>query len=310
VKIMMRRHVLLIAVVLGCLLPARAFADAIDSREISLIMESTVVDMDISMIALHHGNDFDATLHYVSRIESTGWQGRLWGTYGGRDVDNYYTGTVTYLGGADNRYDIDYTSEWLFDGESGTGSGTAIYTDPDFDFGIDLVNMEVSGSVSVSYGIATLTLSGSKSFSTHELTVSAEASAIDLPLVGSAASAEVSFTYNQLTGEYESSVTARVLGGWLYERTETINDGTIRRPDPPPPDPPPPPPPPPPYPYPDESGDPGFGNPDDPDYDPNAPGYNNMTVNTVPDPTTALFFALILPGVVGYRRWRRRKEAA
>ncbi len=291
---------LLTATVLLALATSEARADLLDSREICLIMESTLVDLDMSMIAVHHGNDFGSGLNYVSRIEETGWQGRLWGSYGAREVDVYYTGSVTYVGGDDHRHDIAYTSEWFFDGETGTGSGSGVYTDPEFSFDVDLVNMSVSGSVSVSYGIATLTLSGSKDFDDHELTISGEASVIDLPLIGSAASAELALTYNQETGEYESTATARVLGGWFYEKTVTINDGSIRRPTNPPVPPAPPkrPDPPPVYPYVSPPYNPGFGGAGE-------PGFNNMAAWTVPEPATVSVLAC--GGlVVLLLRWRSR----
>lgn len=290
------RHLTLV-VILATGISLKLIAGPLDPREIALVMESTVVDIDTSVIALSYGNDFLTKLNYVSQINSDGWTGRMWGTYQGHTVDVYYIGSVSFVGGANSQYDIAYNSTWLFDEQSATGAGTGVFTDPEFGFKIDLLNLSVSGSVSINYGIATLTLSGTKDFSNHTLTVAGEASALDIPLIGSAASAELAFTFDQLTGEYKSTATGKVLGGWLWEKTETVNKGTIRRPRTPPPPPPPPPPnPPPQYPYVPEPYDPGFGD------DPTTSGYNNMEVYTVPEPSTVV---LVSFGMITYALSRR-----
>jgi hypothetical protein len=92
-------------------------------------------------------------------------------------------------------------------------------------------------------------------------------------------------------------------GGWIYERTDTINEGTLRRP-PPTPDPPPLPPPPypanpPTLPYPPGGSTGGF--------DPaGGPGYGNMRVYSVAAPAPLL--ALAAP--VFFLMYRRRRGAA
>lgn len=294
-----------IALLSAVALPAPANALLIDSREIALFMESTIVDLDTSAIAVHFGPSIGSELSYVSRIDETGWQGRLFGTYGSRAVDIYYTGTLSFVGGPLSRYDISYTSAWLLDGQTGVGSGTGVYTDPDFDFDIDLTNLSVSGSVSVSYGIATLSIGGSKSLLEHKMTASASASVLDLPLIGNLAEVELSFELDQLTGEYGSTMSVSVGGGWIYEHTDTINGGTLRRP-PPTPDPPPPPPPrypadPPRLPYPPGGSTGGF--------DPTGgPGYGNMRVYSVAAPAPLLLLAAPVL-LLAYRR-RRAAVAA
>ncbi len=256
-----------------------ASAGLLDLREIALTLESTLVDLDTTMIALHHGNDFSSHLNYVSRIDEAGWEGRLFGNYGGREVDIYYTGSLTLIGGPTSQVDISYVSDWYFDGMTGSGSGSGEYTDPEFSFDIDLQNMSVGGSISVEYGITSLTLAGVKDFGNHTLTVSGTAGAIAVPLLGNLAEAELALQYNQLTGVYESSATGRLLFG-LWEESEVINKGTIRRPRNPPNPPPPPrrPNPPPSVNYPQIDSDPGFGG--------GSPGYNNMEVTSVPEPST------------------------
>ncbi len=275
-------------------LPRSAAALALDPREIALTVESTLIDFDAAMIATHAGPSPASGLRYSSRIDEDGWAGRLYGDYGGREVDIHYTGVLAPVGGASNAYGISYTSDWRFDGATGSGSGAAVYTDPDFDFDIDFVNMEVSGSVSVSYGVATLSLSGSKNLTDAMLTVTGTASAFDLPLVGSAADASLSFSYDQITGRYSSDVEVNVLGGWLYSDTRQVNRGGIRRPPPPPPPPPPPlayPEDPPDFPYPPGGAPGGFPA--------TGPGYSNATVATVPLPPAALLLGAALLGLVG-----------
>ena len=282
-------------------LPHRAAAGLLDLREIALAMESTLVDLDTTMLALHHGDDVHSHLNYVSRIDETGWAGRLFGTYGGRDVDIYYNGSLTFIGGPASQVEINYVSDWYFDGNTGTGLGSGTYLDPDFSFGIELQNMSVSGSISVEYGIASLTLAGEKNFSSHQLTLTGTAGAIDVPLLGNLAEAELAMKYDQLTGVYSSTATGRLVFG-LFEKTKTINRGTIRHQrNPPPPLPPPPPPvrpdPLPPVYYPDIASDPGFGGV--------GPGYNNMTATTVPEPSTVVLLSTAAAFLLVGRSLRR-----
>lgn len=206
-------------------------ADLLDPQEIAIVMESTIVDFDVYMISLHNsyntGTVSTGNLSYTSQVNENGWLGNLFGSYNGIPVDISYTGNISFVGGATNQFDISYTSNWLLDGQSSTGSGSAVYTDPEFDFSIDLVNLKVSGSASVTYGVATFTISGSKDIDDGELEVGGEVSVIDLPVLDvSLASAEISFFLNQFTGEYNSELTGSVLN--LFELyNETINEGTF-----------------------------------------------------------------------------------
>ncbi|MBN8644164.1 MAG: hypothetical protein J0L61_02860 [Planctomycetes bacterium] len=282
-----------------------AFAQPLDRREMAIAMESTLVDLDLAAIGFHHGRDVGRSLSYASYVDESGWQGRLWGTYSGRDVDVYYTGTIAPLRSAQNQYALSYVSEWLIDGRAGSGSGAATYYEPvdprapDFNFKIDWLNMTVSGDVSVSYGVATLTLSGSKDFPNHMMTVSGGAAVLDLPLLGAAADASISLELDQLTGEYRSTLSAQVLFG-LIEAQEEINRGTIRKPRTPNPPPPVPPPRypanPPTLPYPTDS-DPG-------PLPPSGGANTNMIATTVPSPGSGLLMAVGGGLLLAHRRQR------
>lgn len=212
-------------------LTGRVHAGLLAPREIALVMESIIVDFDVSMISLHNSHNSGVastgSIGYTSQVDDNGWQGQLLGSYDGIPVDISYTGNITFVGGPTNQFDISYTSNWLLDGESSTGSGTAVYTDPEFDFNIDLTDLEVSGSASVTYGVATFTISGSKDIDDGELEVSGEVSVIDLPVLDvSLASAEIGFSLNQFTGEYESQLTGAILN-YIELYNETINEGTF-----------------------------------------------------------------------------------
>ena len=288
-----------------CAMPTRAIALVIDSREIALIMESTLVDLDMSVISVRHGLNPTSQLHYISKIEDTGWQGRLFGNYGNHEVDIYYTGSVEFIGGPNSQFNIAYGSEWFLDGQLGTGSGAGIYTDPPFSFEIDLINMQVSGAVSVTYGIATLTLSGSKNLSEHTLSVRGSASIINLGVFGSLVDAGLGLEYNQLTGAYASVLDSNVAGGLLSSHT-TINSGSIRRL---PPGQNPPAPPkrgqnPPNFPFPPGGQNGGFV--------PGDPGFNNMVVSTVPEPSSLLLmaFGLLLISFVRHFRIKGKSIGA
>lgn len=283
-----------------------ASAQPLDTREMAIVMESTIVDLDLAAIGFHHGRDVGRSLSYASLVTESGWQGRLWGNYSNRDVDIYYTGTVMPLRSAQNLYALCYVSEWLVDGQVGAGSGSATYYEPfgprtpDFNFKIDWLNMTVSGDVSVSYGVATLTLSGSKDFPNHKMSVSGGAAVLDLPLLGAAADASITLELDQLTGEYRSTLSAQVLFG-LIEAQEEINRGSIRKrrePNPPPPVPPPRyPSPPPTLPYPTES--------DTGPFPPSGGANTNMIATTVPSPGSVVLMAVGSGFLLAHRRQRR-----
>lgn len=226
----MRRFCLL-GVWLTILAPRTSFADLLATNELIATVESSIVDFDVSMIGVHNtygsGSSSSGSLSYSSTISDSGWQGRLLGTYMGVSVDISYTGTITFIGGPTNQYDISYTSSWLLDGQTGSGAGSGTYTDPEFDFEIDLVNLSVSGSVSVSYGAVSLTLTGTKDLDDQTLEVSGEVAIGDLPLIdASLASASITFSLNQVTGEYESTLEASFLD-LITVLDETINEGTL-----------------------------------------------------------------------------------
>lgn len=206
-----------------------AHAGLLDARELALVMESTIVDLDTYMISIHntHSNEQNTAgaLSYTSTIDENGWQGNLLGSYNGVDINISYTGSLTFIGGPTSQYNISYSSDWLIDGESSSGSGTAIYTDPEFEFSIDLIDLEVSGSASISYGIATFTLEGTKDLDDEELDVSGAISLVDVPIIDvSLTSAELSFFLDQATGEYSSEITGTILNTFeIYN--QTINEG-------------------------------------------------------------------------------------
>ena len=278
-------------------------ASQLDPRELALGCESSLIDLDTAVLGFHYGQQPGTTMNYVSLVSSTGWQGRMWGTYGGHSVDIYYTGTVTATGGANDEHAISYTSDWDIDGASGAGFGDAIYTQdtavrqPSFNFKIDWLHMKMSGSVSVSYGAASLTLSGTKDFPNHKMTVSGNASFLDLPLVGAAAEASLTFELDQLTGEYHSTLAGQALWGLISEEKE-VNHGHIRETATTPPPVPPPrrPEPPPPYPYPSDSGNGPFSSG-------GGPGYtNNQVTESTPTPGS---IAIVGIGIcMGVRRRR------
>ena len=218
------------ATALACC-PLSASAALINTNELIAVVESTIVDLDMLAISVHqsHSSGTPATgsLNYSSSISASGWQGSLLGIYGGQSVDISYNGAINFIGGPTNQFLISYTSDWLFGGQIGSGSGGGVYNDPEFSFTIDLANLQVGGAISVSYGVASLTLEGLKDLDDEELTVSATLSAVDLPLIdASLASAELSFMLDQATGGYSSEISGSVFNAFeLFN--ETLNEGIL-----------------------------------------------------------------------------------
>jgi len=205
------------------LLAGRAHAEIIDQRLLTLAYESTIVDMDMLAIAVTDGPDYNNTLAYSSVITDTGWMGLLSGVYAGNIVNIVYSGTVAPGFGPNTS--LSHTSNWSYNGSNGNGSGSGQGVTGTNTFGIDLANLQVSGSVTVQYGVTTLSLSGSKTFSTGlvEVTGSAQAFSIgSLSLIG----ASVTFRYSQVYGNYSSYALGQVAHGYLYEK-EAYNVGQI-----------------------------------------------------------------------------------
>jgi hypothetical protein len=186
---------------------------------------------------------------------------------------------LTNVGGPTNQVGISYTSNWSFNGATGTGSGSGLYTDPDFSFDIDLVNLEVSGSVSVTYGIASLSLSGAKSVSEGKLSVTGAADVIDVPGLGAVAGADLTLEYNQISGVYDSSISAGIIRGItdVFTTTQELNNGTIT-----------------------SFGGTGFTTP-------TGPGSNNGLVTTVPEPGTISLLGIGLVVIMVLLATRRVK---
>ncbi len=278
----------------------------LDTREMGLACESTLVDLDAAMLGLHFGPQYDRTMNYVSLVTTTGWQGRYWGTHAGKNVDIYYTGAIVPTGGPNNQHAISYMSDWSIDGLTGAGTGLATYTDsadlrqPSFSFNIDWINMTVSGSVSVSYGLANFSATGTKDFPNHTMSVNGHVGYADLPILGEAASADIDLTLDQQTGEYRSSLSAQVWFGIVRAQRE-INHGYIRKPRPENPPPvyvPPPrrPAPPPTYPYPTDYDNGGFSPGGEPAFT------NNQVTDRTPAPAGVALAAIGLSLAARRRR--------
>jgi hypothetical protein len=216
----------------GLCTPQPASASLIDTAELITLVQSTVSDFDVTVIGLHKAHasggaavagSFTQTLD----IDDTAWTATVSGSYAGTPVVINYQGNVTSVGGPANEMSIAYTSDWLVDGQAGTGSGSGTYTDPEFSFDTDLFDMSVSGSLGVTYGLVSLTLTGTKDLDDQELEVSGEIAAGDLPLIdASLASGAITFTLDQATGAYQSELSASALN-FIPLGSTSINDSEM-----------------------------------------------------------------------------------
>lgn len=216
---------------LTLLRPSTVAGGLIEPAELVAVVGSTIADFDVSMIGIHQshatGQPSSGSFAYFWSVNNIGWNGSLTGSYDGVPVSIDYAGTLIFIGGPGNQYLFSYTSDWLMDGHTGSGSGSGVYIDPEFSFDLDLANMSVSGAISVNYSGVTLTLSGTKDLDAEELEVSGEIAAGGLPLIdASLVSGAISFTLNQATGLYESELSASALN-LIDLDSRTINEGQI-----------------------------------------------------------------------------------
>lgn len=289
--------------------PAQAFV--VDPREISLLLESTLVDIDMMMIDVHYGPQRGNRLTYLSRIDQYGWNGRLFGSHGGRDISVRYAGFLTPLDMLGEDYAISYTSSWTVDGMSGAGFGSGFSIDPHGKVSIDLSG-SVSGNIGLSYGLVSVSIDATKDLVNERFDAGVTIGAGTVPLLNvSAISARGGFTYFQVTGDYRSVLEAELLG-FIPLGSTVVNSGNIISVDPPYPPPPE-----------DEESPPvmfedveaGFVFPDGCQgfiCDPPIPGYNiGETGTTVPEPASWLMF-IIGFGITGgaVRRQRRSLHLA
>lgn len=284
-------------------IPAHAFV--VDPREISLLLESTLIDIDMAMIDMHYGHQSGNQLIYLSRIDRYSWNGHLYGTHGGRNISVHYSGKLTPLDALGEDYSIAYTSNWLVDGQSGAGFGSGTSIDPWGDVDISLSG-GVGGSIGLSYGIASISIAANKDLVNEQFNAGVTVGVATVPILNvSVVSASGNFTYFQATGDYRSTLTAQALG-FIPLGSRVVNKGNIISVDPPYP------PPPededsPPVTFEDVEG--GFIIPDGAP-EPYPPGYNIGTTGTdVPEPATWVMLITGFGLVGAALRARQRQEA-
>jgi len=292
-------------VLLACLIGVVAFraspagAGPIDPREINLVVQSWVVDLEIAAINGFHGTD-SSVLCYGADIGPSGWSGTLVGTYLGRTVAVDYVGDMVWT--SDTTADITFSSSGLWGDGVWSGGGVLHCVDPEA--GVVVSGTNIGVSISGRAGVFSLTGSLQKDWLKKELTASVSAGVLDVPYLGSAVEFGAGFRLDQTTGKDESFVSISVLWG-LAQAERTVDRTRIFTP---PPNVPPPVVPPPvhwpdvTYPDPPTGSTPGFST-----TDPNAHGYEHMYVsNNVPEPC-ALALATVGLGPLWYVHRRRRR---
>jgi len=291
----------LVLCVLYCTIPKDVDAGIIPENEVRFALENIVVDTEFAFLASYAGL-LSGPLDYFSQMTDTGWTGTFSGIYAGKPLNVVYVGDTTDLSS------MSWAGTGNWGSETWSSSGTARYTDPPVEGILDLENMQVGLSVSGSIGAGSITAKLVKDLDDRELIGSITASALDVPVLGSALSKELSLTLSQDDWTYKSHEKFEVLFG-LASRTYEINRGRLFHRDPKVVEKPPIPPPPP-WDYPSDPVNPpgpgfkaGFA-------DPGGTTYNQMQLRSIPEPSSLIVWSLLAVLTITVGCWGRRNRAA
>jgi hypothetical protein len=246
----------------------------IPENEVRFALENIVVDTEFALLTSYIG-ETSATIDYFSEVTTAGWEGVLSGSYGGLPLN------VAYVGDTSDLSAMSWTGAGTWGSQTWSSSGDAVFTDPPLEGILDLQNMQVGLSVSGSIGAGSITVSLIKDLDDEELIGSVAASALDVPVLGSALSKELSLTLSQRDFTYTSREKYEVLFG-LASRTDVVNSGRLFRRDPAVPN----------APIPDPGQPLGPGFQPGFDGDPNGVTFNQMQVRAVPLPSSLALMTL------------------
>lgn len=203
-------------------------ASVLDPREIQLLAQSSITDIDSMILGAYFNPGVGAALTYESTTSRLGWSGRLFGQYGPNAIEVVYTGVLTPLDALGEDYQIDYTSAWNVNGVAASGSGSGIAQDPFGTVSIQIDNMQASGSITYNTGVASVTISALKDFENKKFTASGTVGLITIPLTSaSLIDGTLEFNYDQVTGRYDSSAFATYLFGLFEGDRHIVNEGVI-----------------------------------------------------------------------------------
>uniref|UniRef100_A0A832A3R2 PEP-CTERM sorting domain-containing protein n=1 Tax=Desulfacinum infernum TaxID=35837 RepID=A0A832A3R2_9BACT len=266
----------------------QSFSGPIPENEIRLALENIIVDTEFALLVSFAGS-LSGPMDYLSEVTETGWSGTLSGNYAGKELEIIYSGNTADLSS------MSWTALGHWGTEAWTSSGLAQYIDPPIEGVLDIENMQVGLSVSGSIGFGSITAKLVKDLDDKELIGSISVSALDVPVLGSALSKELSLTISQKTFTYKSEEKYEVLFG-LAHTTHVVNKGRVfyRNPD-----------------HPNEPI-PKLKDPLGKGFNPgfNAPGkvtYNQMQIQAVPEPAT-IYLTVIGAGPLLLSHLRKRPK--
>ncbi len=297
-KTLLKNSVSLVSSIATCctlfsLLSETTLAQSIPPMEVRAALENIVVDTEFGLLTYYEGSASDV-LNYSSEITDTGWIGTLSGIYAGKPLN------IDYVGNTGNLSSMSWTGSGTWGLENWSSSGDASYEElalmtiaPSalpLEGVLDLENMQVGLSVSGTIGVGSITVSLLKDLDDMELIASIAASALDVPVLGSALEKELSFTLSQKDFTYKSQEEFRVLFG-ILSKNYIVNSGSLFYTD-------------------NDNGGGGGGN-QIPGFNPNSGGVtmNEMDVQAlpvpVPEPTSTL--SLLAFGTLGAASTLKRK---
>ncbi len=270
-------------------------AQSIPPMEVRAALENIVVDTEFGLLTYFEGSPSDI-LNYSSEITDTGWNGTLSGIYAGKPLN------IDYVGDTADLSSMSWTGTGTWGVENWSSSGNANYEDlalttiaPSalpLEGVLDLENMQVGLSVSGTIGVGSITVSLLKDLDDMELIASIAASALDVPVLGSALEKELSFTLSQKDFTYTSQEEFRVLFG-ILSKNYIVNSGRLFYTD-------------------DDNGGGNGGGNQIPGFNPNPEGVtmNEMQVQAlpVPEPTSILSFLAL--GTLGAASTAARKRTS